>query len=404
MLLNEKAGEEAMGCTSMTQKPGGIRIRALLARLALPTLMLSGLLFIQCGRRPGEVRISIVLGPDYILGAELAAEEINGQGGIRGKRLVLDIDRSLASNDATLAIRSATRIAQSAETVAVVGHGTSSASLSAAQVYNEAGIVQLVPMATSPLLAYAGSWTFRICINDTQQGRLLADYVFDSLHKRKVFIFQVNDDYGKGLHYYFKKRFIERGGDVCYQAVYSQEATNFAPYMALISRLGPELIFFAGRIDELIKLRRDLQWSGLEALIIGGDALYVSSQIKKEKTYSEGLMLTLFFHPAFERAAAKAFVANFRTRFGVTPDPRGALTYDAMYLLKTAMEKGGTSREGIRQYLSLVGSSQPAFEGVTGGISFRENGNAAESLQVGVVRQGEVLVARGMRPPGSSRE
>lgn len=356
-------------------------------------ILLSGLSFVGCQRTRDEVKIAIVVGRGYTIGAELAAEEINSHGGIRGRKLVLDIDYSTASSDATTAINSAMQIAKSRDILAVVGHATSSPSLAAAQIYNEAGIVQIVPMATNPLVTQAGPWTFRICINDIQQGRLLADYVFDSLKKRKAFIFQVSDDYGKGLNYYFRKRFIERGGDVLYQAIYTQEETDFNPYVELMRQLAPDIILFAGRIREFLKARQQMEALGIKVPVIGGDALYSGSNIREKKEYSEGLMLTLFFNPEFETPTVKAFVENFRKRFGSAPDARAALTYDAVYLLKAAIEQNGPSRDGIRRYLSLVGSTYPPFQGVTGSISFDEKRDSIKPFQVGVVKNGEVRLA-----------
>src|SRR5262249_1157122 len=154
----------------------------------------------------------------------------------------------------------------------------------------------------------------------------------------------------------------------------------------------PELIFLSGRIEEGLRLRREMESLAIKVPVLGGDALYVAPRIKEEKAYSDGLMLTLFFHPDFEGTVVDAFVKNFRNRFGFTPDARAALTYDAVYLLKAAAEKSGASREAIRQGLLTVGSKRRPFQGVTGFIFFHKNGISADTLRIGTVKNGEVFM------------
>ncbi|MDZ7261881.1 MAG: ABC transporter substrate-binding protein, partial [candidate division KSB1 bacterium] len=126
--------------------------------------------------------------------------------------------------------------------------------------------------------------------------------------------------------------------------------------------------------------------------VIGGDALYYPTQLfAKGKDMVEGVMMTLFFHPSQKEEGVQKFVQSYWKKYGVMPEAVAALSYDAVYLLKTAMEQGGLSRSKIRDYLATVGSSHPAFKGVTGTIAFDENGDCVKPLVVGVVRHGEIV-------------
>jgi branched-chain amino acid transport system substrate-binding protein len=98
-----------------------------------------------------------------------------------------------------------------------------------------------------------------------------------------------------------------------------------------------------------------------------------------------------------DRPAAKAqrFVQAYRSRYNELPDHRGAMTYDVLYLLKEAIEKAGTDRRAIRDYVATVGMSRPKFEGVSGSIQFDRNGDVVgKEVAVGVVRGGQLVTAR----------
>ncbi len=359
---------------------------------SLPLILMILLFLGGCGS-PREIKIGVSLGADYLKGAVMAAKEINFQGGIGGRRLVLQIDYTMGNIAPVLAIQSAARFAEARDILAVVGHDSSAASLAAAPVYNKAGVVQVTPMSTSSQLSQAGRWTFQVCIDDAQQGRTLADYAFDVLEKRKTFIFRVSDSYGHGLAKHFRERFIERGGAVVYQAIYDQEELNLGPFLELLPRYSPDLILFAGRIEALVELRRGLGKHNINIPVLGGEAIHNAPAIAQHRQLLEGLMMTRIFPPESGGEWAAAFTENYHKRFGIAPDARAALSYDAVYLLKEAIEKGGADREGIRRAILEASSPHKPFIGVAGTLAIDGNGNTLRPIHIGVVRSGRVVPA-----------
>ncbi len=74
-------------------------------------------------------------------------------------------------------VRHAARLVNLEGMVGVVGHVDSKLSLLTAPIYNEAGIVQLVPSGTHPRLADAGEWTFTLAPNDSILGAFMGRFV-----------------------------------------------------------------------------------------------------------------------------------------------------------------------------------------------------------------------------------
>jgi len=87
-------------------------------------------------------------------GVEMAADQINGAGGINGRKL------RLIWGDDNEQVKKGIEVAQgfvaNAEMVAAIGHSTSSITAQAAALYEEAGILLLVPGATSPSITEQG--------------------------------------------------------------------------------------------------------------------------------------------------------------------------------------------------------------------------------------------------------
>ena len=57
-------------------------------------------------------------------------------------------------------------------------------------------------------------------------------------------------------------------------------------------------------------------------------------------------------------------------KYGVTPEQRSALAYDATMLIGRAALEVGANRKAVRDYLASIGSSVQPMSGVTGTIAF----------------------------------
>src|SRR5258706_15225597 len=148
-----------------------------------PQLLFSGFLLLFACRGRAPLRIGVVLDPDGLRGAVMAADDLNAGGGINGRRLELRVVNGLSSTSAKDALTAAESLATDATILAVVGHTNSNASLAASQVYNERHVVQIAPTSTAPLYSHAGPYSFRMVPSDLYQGEFLAKVVAgDSPH------------------------------------------------------------------------------------------------------------------------------------------------------------------------------------------------------------------------------
>ena len=114
-------------------------------------------------------------GQALIRGIEPYLKAINENGGIDGKKLVLDIfdDR----NDPIVARQKVLEIVEENRAIAVIGHLYSTCSTSAGEVYRQHGIPAITAVSTNVKVAAGNDWYFRMIYNDDFQGRFLAHYV-----------------------------------------------------------------------------------------------------------------------------------------------------------------------------------------------------------------------------------
>jgi branched-chain amino acid transport system substrate-binding protein len=332
------------------------------------------------------------------LAVELAVREINDSGGVRGRplELVVEDDRG----DAEQAVETARRFYADPAVVAVVGHLASGTTLAASPVYNGGTnpLPVVSPSASSPALSDAGPYTFRVCPTDLVHGARLAGWAATQLGATRAAVLYLNDDYGRGVRGVFRREFTARNGQLAADDPYLDDLPSFLPFLERTRRRGgTPVLLIAGTRPGGERILATLDSADLRPVVMGGDGL---AGIEAVGAAAEGLLISTAYLPDRPGARNGAFVRAYRAAYqNRDPDHRGAAAYDAVYLLARAIAEAGVDRGRVRDYLATVGTSTPAFEGVTGRIAFDQNGDVPDKdVVIGVVRGGRLVSAPERRP------
>jgi branched-chain amino acid transport system substrate-binding protein len=327
------------------------------------------------------------------LGAELAVNEINRDGGVRGRRLTLVVEDDSAAPEA--AVAAARQLYANPHVVAVIGHLTSAATLAAAPIYNggKRPLVAISPSASAPSVSSAGPYVFRVCPTDVVHGTRLADFARQQLKARTAAILYQNDEYGRGIRETFATEFTARGGRLITDDPYVLDLPSFEPYLRrLRMRGGADVLLIAGTEAAAQRILPTLDTVGIHPRVLGGDALSGLEATPE----GQGVFMSAAYLPDQPGARNEAFVRAYHAAYPRQPlDHRGAAAYDIVHLLAAAMAQAGPNRSGIRDYLVGIGRAHPSFEGVTGRIVFDEHGDVPnKAVVVGVVRDGRLVTAQ----------
>ena len=304
-------------------------------------------------------------------GVELAVARLNEH---RPRGAPPFVIRTLPPN-VDLAVPIATALRDDPEVVGVVGHTDSRSTLEATPVYEDAehdgahAVAAITPVSTSMLLSGKSRWLFRICPNDSANSRAAAAFAIDSLGSRRATMMYRNDAYGIGWARIFTPLYQARGGTVISSEPHLAKMSDWDAYAGMIHRQAPDLILFPGGPADAETLIRDLRALGGEPpRMIGGDGFSTMEEDAKEFA---GVYYISFFLPTRPpNDGAREFVAEFQRRYGILPDQRAALAYDAAMLIGRAVIAVGPDRVKVRDYLDEIGRSRPAMVGVTGSIAF----------------------------------
>ncbi|HEU5359305.1 MAG TPA: ABC transporter substrate-binding protein [Gemmatimonadales bacterium] len=284
----------------------------------------------------------------------------------------------------------AQRVGRMREVVGVVGPSGSRVALATAPVYNDAGIPQVVPMATDRLLAQSGPWTFTMAPDDSVEGAFLADYVDRVVRAQRVLLFYENDEFGQSLRGSLLREFDARGIRVLAQVSVFPNS-DFEPLLVAALTSGrPDAVVMATRETEAGAIA-NLGASRLPRvpMIAADGALVPQRLVVLAGAGLANLRVVAFWVPDTTDARQRAFIAETRRVTGHDPNADLAMIQDGIDLMSAAIDDVGPDRTAIRDWLRSLGRERPAFPGLTGPISFG-TGRASTLTMVRVAPDGSI--------------
>ncbi|HTT40342.1 MAG TPA: branched-chain amino acid ABC transporter substrate-binding protein [Burkholderiales bacterium] len=348
----------------------------LLAVVAAGALALTG-----CAKKEEAVKIGHAgpltgpiahLGKDNENGVRLALDEANTAGTmIGGKKVTFEMQ----SEDDQADPKQGTIVAQKlvdAKVVGVVGHLNSGTTIPASKIYSDAGIPQISPSATAVTYTHQGFKTaFRVMANDAQQGKVLGEYAVGKLGAKTIAIIDDRSAYGQGLADEFEKAAKAAGAQIVTREFTGTDKTDFNAILTSIKGKGPDLIFYGGMDSQSGPMMKQIKNLGLASKFLTGDGGQTVEFIKLAGDAGEGAYASSPGVPLDQMPGGKAFAEKYKSKFNLEIQLYAPYAYDAASVMLAAMKKADSTDPA--KYLPALASI--AFQGVTGNISFDENGD-----------------------------
>lgn len=320
-------------------------------------------------------------------GIDLAIEEINARGGVRGRPIEL-VARD-DSGDGSRAVQVASDFVADPLVLGVIGHIESGPMVAASRIYDQ-GLAAISSTASSPALSGMSPWVFRVISSDSVNGRDIAAFA-RRLGLARAAVLYENNSYGRGLSEAFMRHF--QGAVVSADPIASDSLADLEPNVAWARSRQPDVVFVAGTAASGIGVLREARRQGMQATFMGGDGW---SGVVSAGALAEQVVVATPFTPQDPRDEVRRFAQAFRARFEVEPDGNAALAYDATHLLARAIDEAGASRVAIRDWLRDVLPGAP-YHGVTGPIQFTPAGDVIGKGFVMTRVRGGALQVEGSR-------
>ncbi|MDS1030917.1 ABC transporter substrate-binding protein [Bacillota bacterium LX-D] len=325
-------------------------------------------------------------GINTLKGMKMAADEINADGGVLGKKIrIIEADnRGDKGEIANVTQKFITRD----KVAAIIGDPTTGGTKVAAQIAQQGKVVLLSAGAVGTGVVEIGDYIFRNTLLDSVAAPVVVKYLKENMGWEKVAIVtSKNNDYSVGQTKVFKKALSENGVEVVTEEFIQDKDTNFSGQVTNIKAKNPDGIVFTGYYTEGGLLMAEAYKQGLKVNLVGGDGLLSDVLIKLGGKGVEGSMTFAGFSPEKPDENTKKFIDTYKTKYNEEPDMFVAQGYDAVKIIAEAIKKANSTDPTVfKAELAKIKD----FPGVSGSTTFKANREPVKSpVNLLVVKNGK---------------
>ena len=319
-------------------------------------------------------------------GAQLAVDEINAAGGVNGKQLELSAQDS--QGDPESAVAAYGKLMDWGMNLFLGGVlSGETASVVAAAKADDMFIMETTGSADKCI--DGNDKAFRICFYDSYQGTAAADYLKDNALADEVGVFyQSDNDYSAGLYNAFVAE-CEKTGVTIKETQTFTTATNtdFSTQVNALVNSGVKVVFIPIYAEEASTFLTQAKGKFAEDVyFFGADGLDgILGKVSQDVTIADNVLMMTPFAADSAAANVQAFVSAYQANYNATPDQFAADAYDAVYVVKAAVEAAGGSTSGAE--LAAVMTSL-TVEGVTGTMTWNADGNTNKAASAILYKNG----------------
>jgi len=269
--------------------------------------------------------------------AELAVAEINAAGGINGYQV--EYSKEDDELNAEKSVNAYNTLKDWGMQI-LVGSTTSACSIAVSEYTKADNMFQLTPSGSAEDCVKYDN-VFRVCFSDPNQGIASAQYISDHNLATKVGIIYDNSDvYSSGIYQKFVEESEGKNYEVVSAEAYTQDNnTDFSVQLQKAKDAGADLVFLPIYYKDASLILTQANTMGYDPTFFGVDGLDGILSVENfDTTLAEGVMLLTPFAADATDDLTVNFVKNYKEKYGDTPNQFAADAYDAVFIIKQALE------------------------------------------------------------------
>ena len=343
--------------------------------------------------------VAPVTGPTATFGTsaknayEMAVEDINAKGGVLGKKIELVFADD--KGDPTEGATATQKLINQDKVVAIAGTLTSNVCLAMAPICQDAGIPMITPTGTNPKVTLVGNYIFRACFIDPFQGTVGANFAYNYLNARTAgVIYDVANDYTKGLAENFRDQFQALGGTIVAFEGHPSGTTDFSPQLTKIIAGKPDVIYCSDYYNDDGLMAKQARGLGYTGPFVGGDGWDSPDLFTIGGDAVNNSYFTNHFSKDDPRPEVQDFVKRYSAKYGAAPDGFATLSYDSIGLICQAIQDANsTDSAKIRDAMEKI-----EYKGVSGTIKFDENRDPIKPAVIIKIENGKQVYVTTVNP------
>ena len=271
---------------------------------------------------------------------EIAMEEINAKGGIKGKKVVLEFEDSQGKPEISRSI--VERLIDIKKQPVIFGEYSSSSSKAVAAVAEERKVPYLVVTgATDDITQQNYKYVFRMNPTNNYYTVGLMSFLKEIVKPKSIAILYESSDFGTSGAEDMVLQAKKYGMNVMVKEQYEKGAVDFKPILSKVKAAAPDVIYMVAYVMDAALLMRQIKELRIDAKLYAGGAagFAIPEFIQNAKEASELVITATLWSPQVKYAGASAFAEKYKKMYQDYPSYHGAEAYSALYIIKDALER-----------------------------------------------------------------
>ncbi len=305
-------------------------------------------------------------------GFELAVEELNASGALKGNKLVLQIEDEAGKKEQAIDVFK--KLIFQDKVLMVFGPTLSNSAQAADPIAQAAKVVAFGTSNTADGITTIGDYVFR---NSVTEADVLPETLRVSSKVagiKKVAVLYGNDDvFTKSGYDAFKKALETLNIPVTTTETFAKGDVDFKAQLTKIKASNPDAIVLSALIAEGAPIMVQARQLGINLPFVGGNGMNSVKIFDLAKDKSDNLWVGSPWALGSQTKENQHFVVAYTQKYKAAPDQFGAQAYDAMNIVAKALAKIKLSgnleadRKALRDALPAV-----THTGATGAFQFRQ--------------------------------
>ena len=305
-------------------------------------------------------------------GFELAVDELNAAGGVKGNKIVLQFEDEAGKKEQAIDVFK--KLIFQDKVLMVFGPTLSNSAQAADPVAQAAKVVAFGTSNTADGITSIGDYIFRNSVTEADVLPETLRVAIKHANIKKVAVLYGNDDvFTKSGYDAFKKALETMKVPVTTTETFAKGDVDFKAQLTKIKASGADAIVLSALIAEGAPIMVQARQLGIDVPFIGGNGMNSVKIFDLAKEKSDNLWVGSPWALGNQTKENQHFVVAYTQKYKSAPDQFGAQAYDAMKIVALALGKIKLSgnleadRKALRDALPTV-----AFTGATGAFKFRQ--------------------------------